>query len=64
MRDVIFREDASRVRIGTARRAIVTLRNLTLGLIRQSGWTDIAAATGRYRSCRDHATTALLDLAA
>ncbi|WP_326778050.1 hypothetical protein [Streptomyces sp. NBC_01445] len=42
---------------------MVTLRNLTLGLIRQSGWTDIAVATGHYWSRPDHAT-ALLDLAA
>ncbi|MFF4352452.1 hypothetical protein [Streptomyces sp. NPDC001530] len=63
MRDVTFREDASRVRIGTAPRAMATLRNLTVGLIRRAGWTNIAAATGHYRSRPDHAT-ALLDLAA
>ncbi|WP_406110060.1 hypothetical protein OG698_45215 [Streptomyces sp. NBC_01003] len=62
MRDVTLREDASRVRIGTAPRAMVTLRNLNLGLIRQSGWTNIAATTGHYRSRPDHAT-ALPDLA-
>ncbi|MEV6171752.1 hypothetical protein AB0L99_26495 [Streptomyces sp. NPDC051954] len=63
MRDGTFHEDASRVRIGTALRAMATLRDLTARLIRQAGWTSIAAATGHYRSRPDRAT-ALLDLAA
>lgn len=45
VRDVAFAEDASRVRIGTAPRAMASLRNLAIGLVRQAGWTIIAAAT-------------------
>ncbi|WP_405681883.1 ISAs1 family transposase [Streptomyces sp. NBC_01238] len=63
VRDVTFAEDASRVRIGTAPRATATLRNLAIGLIRQAGWTNIAAATDHYRSRTDHALQ-LLDLEA
>ncbi|MFD5541851.1 hypothetical protein ACFWIJ_29505 [Streptomyces sp. NPDC127079] len=48
MRDVTFAEDASSVRIGPAPRAMVTLRNLAIGLIRQADWTNIAAATDHY----------------
>ncbi|MEN8655280.1 ISAs1 family transposase [Streptomyces sp. 21So2-11] len=55
VRDVTFAEDASRVRTGTAPRAMATLRNLAIGLIRQAGWTNIAAATDHYRSRTDHA---------
>lgn len=45
VRDVTFGEDASRVHTGTAPRAMATLRNLAIGLMRQAGWTNIAAAT-------------------
>lgn len=61
VRDVTFAEDASRIRTGTAPRAMATLRNLAIGLIRQTGWTNIAAATDHYRSRTDHALQ-LLDL--
>ncbi|GAA3373785.1 hypothetical protein GCM10020367_35090 [Streptomyces sannanensis] len=37
VRDVTFAEDASRVRTGTAPRAMATLRNIAIGLIRQAG---------------------------
>ncbi|GGJ68317.1 hypothetical protein [Streptomyces brasiliensis] len=60
MRDVTFAEDASRVRTGNAPRAMATFRNLAIGLIRQVGWTSIAAAD-HYRSRTDHALQ-LLDL--
>ncbi|MGP4009100.1 ISAs1 family transposase [Streptomyces sp. 4N124] len=63
VRDVTFAEDASRVRTGTAPRAMATLRNLAIGLIRQVGWANIAAATDHYRSRTDHALQ-LLDLEA
>jgi predicted transposase YbfD/YdcC len=43
VRDVTFREDASKVRAGSRPRAMATLRNLIMGLIRQSGRDDIAA---------------------
>jgi hypothetical protein len=42
--DVTLREDASKIRTGSRPRALATLRNLTAGLIRQSGHGDIAAA--------------------
>jgi predicted transposase YbfD/YdcC len=43
VRDVTLREDSSKVRAGSRPRALATLRNLTLGLIHQSGRDDIAA---------------------
>ncbi|MFF0010868.1 ISAs1 family transposase [Streptomyces sp. NPDC005374] len=62
-RDVTYGEDSSRVRTGTAPRAMATMRNLAIGLMRQAGWSNIAAATDYYRSRPEHAT-ALLDLTA
>lgn len=59
IRDVTHREDASRIRTGTAPRAMATLRNLAIGLIRQAGWTNIAAAADHYRSRPQHATAML-----
>ncbi|MFE5486136.1 ISAs1 family transposase [Streptomyces sp. NPDC056527] len=50
VRDVTFTEDASKVRTGSAPRAMATLRNLAIGLMRQAGWTNIAAAADHYRS--------------
>jgi hypothetical protein len=43
VRDVTFREDASQVRKGLKFRIMATLRNLTIGLLRQAGYTRIAA---------------------
>jgi hypothetical protein len=43
VRDVTFREDSSRVRTGSRPRVMATLRNLAIGLIRQAGYTGIAA---------------------
>jgi Transposase len=63
VRDVTYGEDASRVRTGAAPRAMATMRNLAIGLMRQAGWTNIAAATNHYRSRPEHAT-AMLHLAA
>ncbi|MET7906590.1 transposase [Streptomyces sp. NPDC005355] len=59
IRDVTYGEDASRVRTGTAPRAMATLRNLAVGLMRQAGWTNIAAAADHYRSRPQHATDML-----
>ncbi|MEV4571530.1 ISAs1 family transposase [Nonomuraea sp. NPDC049419] len=50
IRDVTYREDASRVRTGAAPRIMAGLRNLAIGLARLIGWTNIAAATDHYRS--------------
>ena len=49
VRDVTFREDASRVRTGPRPRIMATLRNLAIGLIRQAGYTKIAAAIRRIK---------------
>jgi hypothetical protein len=43
VRDVTFREDASPNRTGSRPRVMATLRNLAIGLIRQAGYTKIAA---------------------
>ncbi|MFF8366863.1 hypothetical protein ACF05F_33310 [Rhodococcus erythropolis] len=59
MRDVTYGENASRMR--TAPRAMATMPNLAIGLMRQAGWTNIAAAADHYRSHPDHAA-AILDL--
>jgi hypothetical protein len=56
VRDVTHAEDASHLRTGTAPRAMATMRNLAIGLMRQAGWTNIAAATDHYRSRPEHAT--------
>jgi len=63
VRDVTYGEDASRVRTGTAPRAMAIMRNLAIGLMRQTGWTNIAAAADHYRSGSERAT-AMLNLAA
>lgn len=43
VRDVTLGEDASKVRAGSRPRVLATLRNLAIGLIRQAGYTSIAA---------------------
>jgi hypothetical protein len=42
--DVTYAEDASQVRTGTAPRAMASLRNLAIGILRTSGQRNIAAA--------------------
>lgn len=59
IRDGTYKEDASRIRTGTAPRSMATLRNLDIGLMRQTGWANIAAAANRYRSRPQHATAML-----
>jgi hypothetical protein len=49
IRDVTYREDASRVRTGYRPRIIATLRNLTISLIRLSNWNSKPAAHEHYR---------------
>jgi predicted transposase YbfD/YdcC len=44
IRDVTYREDASRVHTGNAPRVVATLRNTSISLLRISGITNIAAA--------------------
>ena len=55
-RDVTFREDSSRVRTGPRPRIMATLRNLAIGLIRQAGYTKIAATIRKIK----HDTALLL----
>jgi predicted transposase YbfD/YdcC len=50
VRDVTYREDACKVRTGTAPRILAGLRNLAIGLTRLIGWTSMTAATDHYRS--------------
>lgn len=58
VRDVTFGEDASRVRAGSRPRVLATLRNLASGLLRQAGYTRIAAAIRKLR----HDTSLLLHI--
>jgi Transposase DDE domain len=44
VREVTYGEDASRLRTGTAPRAMASLRNLAISALRQTGHTNIAAA--------------------
>ncbi|WP_328913296.1 MULTISPECIES: ISAs1 family transposase [unclassified Streptomyces] len=57
IRDTTYAEDASRVRTGTAPRAMASLRNLAIGALRLAGHTGIAA------SLRHHARDATRPLA-
>jgi hypothetical protein len=43
-------EDASQVRTGSRPRVMATIRNLVIGLIRQAGFTKIAATIRRVRT--------------
>lgn len=56
VRDVTFREDSSRVRTGPRPRIMATLHNIALGLIRQAGYTKIAATIRKIK----HDTVLLL----
>ena len=44
VRDTTFAEDASQVRTGTAPSVMATLRNLVIGVLRQAGPVNVAAA--------------------
>ena len=61
VRDVTFREDASRVRTSSRPRIMTTLRNLAIGLIRQAGHTRIAATIRKIRN-HPHLLYALMGL--
>jgi hypothetical protein len=47
IRDTTFAEDASQVRTGNAPRAMASLRNLAIGILRAHGDRNIAAALRR-----------------
>ncbi|MFD4764632.1 ISAs1 family transposase [Streptomyces sp. NPDC058439] len=48
VRDTTFTEDASRMRTGTAPRAMATLRNLAIGALRLTGYDNIAAGLRKH----------------
>jgi predicted transposase YbfD/YdcC len=48
VRDVTFDEDRSQVRCGNIPQVMATLRNMAIGLMRQAGYTNIAAACRRF----------------
>ncbi len=50
VRDVTFREDASQIKTAARPRLMATLRNLVIGLIRQAGYTKIAATIRKIRN--------------
>jgi hypothetical protein len=47
IRDTTYAEDASQTRTGTAPRAMASLRNLAIGILRRHGYRNIAAALRR-----------------
>ncbi|WP_369394601.1 hypothetical protein AB5J72_49115 [Streptomyces sp. CG1] len=55
IRDIALAEDASKIRTGTAPRAMATFRNFAIALARFTAWTNTAEATDYYRSHSDHA---------
>jgi predicted transposase YbfD/YdcC len=48
VRDVTMKEDASQVRTGSAPEVMAALRNVVIGLLRQAGAANIAAALRHY----------------
>ena len=61
VRDVTFREDASRVRTGSRPRFMTTLRHLVIAIIRQAGYTRIAATIRKIKN-HPHLIYALMGL--
>jgi len=61
VRDVSFGEDGSQIRSGAAPQVLAALRNAVIGLLRDAGWGNIAAAV-RYNAWRPGAALQLLGL--
>jgi predicted transposase YbfD/YdcC len=61
IRDTTYREDAGRTRTGNAPRALATLRNTTISLLRLAGITTIAKAL-RSNSRQPHRSLQLLGI--
>ena len=55
VRDVLFDEDRSQVRVGSIPELMAALRNAVLGLLRSSGETHIKAATRHFATHPGHA---------
>ena len=63
VRDVTFGEDASQVRTGSAPEVMAALRNVVIGVLRQAGATNIAAALREIAWQRGTTALRLLGLA-
>ena len=61
VRDVTLGEDSCRVRKGSAPQVLAALRNVVIGLLREAGWSNIAAGL-RYNAWRPDAALRLLGL--
>jgi predicted transposase YbfD/YdcC len=61
VRDVTFAEDGCQGRCGSVPQVLAALRNTAIGLLRQAGWNNIAAAT-RYYAAQPWEALALLGL--
>jgi len=59
IRDVGYREDASRVRTGSTPRVMATLRNLSVSIISLMGWSSFVEANDHYRDHPRHALQAI-----
>jgi predicted transposase YbfD/YdcC len=59
IRDVTYAEDASQIRTGNAPRAMASLRNLAIGILRHAGRSNIAKAL-RHNACDASRPLALL----
>jgi predicted transposase YbfD/YdcC len=59
VRDRTFREDDSKIRTGTLPRAMASLRNLAISVLRQDGVTNTAAALRRMARAPHHPLQAL-----
>ena len=60
VRDVTYDEDRSQVRTGNSPQVMATLRNTAISLLRQAGWTNIAAALRHHAAHPDQTITCLL----
>lgn len=59
IRDVTYREDASRVRTGQSPRLMATLRNTATSIIGLMGWDSVPEANDHYRDHSQHALQAI-----
>lgn len=59
-RDVTFREDATRMTIGSSGRILATVHNLVIGLIKRSGFTNAAKARRYYEGHLEEAFRLLI----
>jgi predicted transposase YbfD/YdcC len=61
VRDVTFGEDASQIRTGATPQVMAALRNTVLAILRQEGWSNIAAAL-RFNAWQADAALQLLGI--